>query len=230
MGTININPDADGDLHDASLHNDKFQTILNEINGNLDANNLVNPDSFLMFTSNAGRTFTGAVPNDSAGHTTAAFYPWTGWSPTATITDSTTQMSTANPWIPINGANNCNIIVNSQTYNTTGQTITLVSAGAIYRQTPAYNNVDVTLRLQKSATTSVAGAWADMATIVFNPYAAAAANNSVTAFTSTGTMTVENGRYFRALIQNNAGTALSGTELAVAGIWLTMTFKVPHTD
>ena len=230
MGTISINPDADGDLHDASLHNNKFQTILNEINGNLDANNLANPNSFLMFTSNAGRAYTGVIPTDSGGDTTAAFYPWTGWSPTATVADSTTQMSTALPWIPINGANECNIIVNSQAYNTSGQTIALVAAGAIYRQTSGYNNVNVTLRLQRSTTTSVAGAWEDMATMVFNPYAAASANSSVSAFASTGTMTVANGYYFRALIQNNAGTALSGTELAVAGIWLTMTFKVPHTN
>jgi hypothetical protein len=230
MGTISINPDADGDLHDASLHNDKFQTILNEINGNLDANNLANPNSFLTFTSNAGRTFTGAVPNDSAGDTTAAFYPWIGWSPTNTIADSTTQMSLATPWLPANGANNCNVIVNSQACNTSGHLITLVSANAIYRQMSTYNNANVTLRLQRSATTSVAAAWEDMATMVFNPFAAATANNSVSAFASTSNMTVANGHYFRALVQNNAGTALSGTELAVAGIWLTMTFKVAHTN
>tara|TARA_R100000808_G_C2155025_1_gene166661 strand:+ start:10205 stop:10885 length:681 start_codon:yes stop_codon:yes gene_type:complete len=226
MGTISINPDADGDLHDASLHNDKFQTILNEINGNLDANNLANPNSFLTFTSNAGRSYTGAIP----GGAHAVFYPWTGWSPTATVTDPTTQMSTALPWVPISGANECNIIVNSQAYNTSGQIIALVSAGAIYRQTPGYNNANVTLRLQRSATTSVAGAWEDMATMVFNPFAAAAANNSVSAFASTSNMTVANGHYFRALVQNNAGTALSGTELAVAAISLTMTFKVAHTN
>ena len=40
MATISsIVPDADGDLHDASLHNQKFNTILNEINGNIDAEN-----------------------------------------------------------------------------------------------------------------------------------------------------------------------------------------------
>ena len=46
MATISsIVPDADGDLHDASLHNQKFNTILNEINGNIDADNLKYPDA-----------------------------------------------------------------------------------------------------------------------------------------------------------------------------------------
>jgi hypothetical protein len=51
MAKIFIQPDADGDLHTAALHNDKFQVILNEINGNLDEKNLKYPNSIVVFES-----------------------------------------------------------------------------------------------------------------------------------------------------------------------------------
>ena len=55
MATISsIVPDADGDLHDASLHNQKFNTILNEINGNIDADNLKYPDAMQTWSFSCG--------------------------------------------------------------------------------------------------------------------------------------------------------------------------------
>jgi hypothetical protein len=47
-------PDVDGDLHTAALHNSKFQTILNELNGNIDLDNLKYPKSFMTLSCRAG--------------------------------------------------------------------------------------------------------------------------------------------------------------------------------
>jgi len=52
-----ILPDVDGDLHTADLHNTKFNTILNEINGNLDLDNLKYPKSFMTLSWRAGAAY-----------------------------------------------------------------------------------------------------------------------------------------------------------------------------
>jgi hypothetical protein len=92
MAKIFIQPDADGDLHTAALHNDKFQSVLNEINGNIDETNLKYPNSILTLHSSAGLSSRGFLGGD-AGYDTNARIPmgWVhvlagqyvnGWSPT----------------------------------------------------------------------------------------------------------------------------------------------------
>ena len=77
MAKIFIQPDADGDLHTAALHNDKFQSVLNEINGNIDETNLKFPNSILTLHSSAGLTSTGFIGSDG-GYDTATRNPF-GW-------------------------------------------------------------------------------------------------------------------------------------------------------
>tara|TARA_R110001599_G_scaffold11848_3_gene55855 strand:+ start:2030 stop:2710 length:681 start_codon:yes stop_codon:yes gene_type:complete len=54
MAKVFIQPDSDGDLHTAAMHNNKFQVVLNEINGNLDEKNLKYPNSIFTLESDAG--------------------------------------------------------------------------------------------------------------------------------------------------------------------------------
>jgi hypothetical protein len=230
MGTISINPDADGDLHDASLHNDKFQTILNEINGNLDANNLANPDSFFPLLCGAGRSFQ-ATFTDSAGDTIPDLFPYVGWTHTDDPVDRTDQMELGVPYVPTPVANGCNIITNSQFRNVTNNVMTLIGGSLIYRQTVAYNTAVVTLRVQR-ASSIASTTWADMATIDFSPGTAAPANISISTFTTTPVTNLGVNDFYRVLVQNNSATALSGTPgvLAVAYVQFTAIFKVSHTD
>lgn len=218
MGTISINPDADGDLHDASLHNDKFQTILNEINGNLDANNLANPNSFLTLTSFAGNSY----------HPTGPIYPWVGWTTADTVTDRTTQADLNNPFIPSLATSACNIMVQSQFQNTTGSPMTLHAGSFIYQQAPAFNSAAVILYAQSN--TVIGNGWTDMATMTFNPNAGGVTNANVSAFATTPSVSLPNGSFFRVLVQNNAATALSGSALALYYACFTATFKIPHTN
>tara|TARA_R100001594_G_C4052587_1_gene265287 strand:- start:2000 stop:2680 length:681 start_codon:yes stop_codon:yes gene_type:complete len=59
MAKVFIQPDSDGDLHTAAMHNNKFQVILNEINGNLDEKNLKYPNSIFTLESDAGLSSEG---------------------------------------------------------------------------------------------------------------------------------------------------------------------------
>ena len=54
MAYISIPADSDGDLHDANMHNNKFNTIADKINGNIDHDNLAFPrsDFIMSFSSN----------------------------------------------------------------------------------------------------------------------------------------------------------------------------------
>tara|TARA_R100000655_G_scaffold85881_1_gene125804 strand:- start:114 stop:740 length:627 start_codon:yes stop_codon:yes gene_type:complete len=54
MAYINITGDSDGDLHDASLHNNKFGAIASVLNGNIDRENLANPHSIYTMTFEGG--------------------------------------------------------------------------------------------------------------------------------------------------------------------------------
>ena len=51
MGLISVRKDVDGDVHDASDHNDKFSLIADTINGNIGLENLANPYSVMTWRS-----------------------------------------------------------------------------------------------------------------------------------------------------------------------------------
>jgi hypothetical protein len=76
MAKVFIQPDSDGDLHTAAMHNNKFQVILNEINGNLDEKNLKYPNSILVLESDAGVSSSGMKVGGAA--TEPQRYP-VGW-------------------------------------------------------------------------------------------------------------------------------------------------------
>lgn len=223
MGTISINPDADGDLHSAALHNNKFQTILNEINGNLDANNLANPNSFLTLTSFAGRSAVVIAGGSSAG----TYYPLLGWTPTATVTDEATQASLTAPMLPTGVVDGCNIVVDSQFRNTTGGSMTLHTATAAYQTNAALGNASVILRVQQNST--VGNGWTDMATMTFNP-SAAASNVSTSSFASLPVPVLASNNFFRVLVQNDSAVALGASPNALPYLSFTATFKVAHTN
>jgi hypothetical protein len=96
MAKIFIQPDADGDLHTAALHNDKFQSVLNEINGNIDETNLKYPNSIFTLhssasISDAGFKGSGGAPSEAQRYpvgwlniTSAPLYAW-GWTPLSSI-------------------------------------------------------------------------------------------------------------------------------------------------
>jgi hypothetical protein len=54
MAYINITGDSDGDLHDAAMHNNKFGAIASVLNGNINADNLANPDGIYTMTFSGG--------------------------------------------------------------------------------------------------------------------------------------------------------------------------------
>ena len=75
MAKVFIQPDSDGDLHTAAMHNNKFQVILNEINGNLDEKNLKYPNSRFVLSSSAGP---GGIGYTAAGASVTERHPH-GW-------------------------------------------------------------------------------------------------------------------------------------------------------
>ena len=91
MAKIFIQPDADGDLHTAALHNDKFQSVLNEINGNIDETNLKFPNSILTLHSSAGLSGRGFQGSDGGYATQDQRYPTGGISCTSFRTPFTRQ-------------------------------------------------------------------------------------------------------------------------------------------
>jgi len=214
MGTISINPDADGDLHDASLHNNKFQTILNEINGNLDEHNLEKPNCIISTQFGAPRSYV-----EIAGP--AFYYPFGQWGFPAVPTDRQSRLNESgvatynSEFAPQTIANACNIYLNSMFRNTTGNTMTIIPSPELWlQQSRAYNSANVVAYMQKSASFD-GNAWADMATATFNPSHGGAATevvNTTVAFTITDNA-LPAGNWFRILIQNNSGTALSGTAI-----------------
>ena len=205
MGIISINPDADGDLHDASLHNIKFQTILNEINGELDETNLKYPKSIIQFP------FSARSGTLAGGGTNLVQIPW---GPPDLATDRSTKLEIAvfpqYDFAALGGAGNCHIYLNSITANVTGQTMNLMPGGGIitWQATTHYSNNDIIVYFQKS--TAINGdAWEDMATATISPYVAANAEHRSSTFTIIDGALQAN-HFFRVLVQNNAGAALYG--------------------
>lgn len=209
MGIISINPDADGDLHDASLHNIKFQTILNEINGELDETNLKYPKSIIQFPFSAR---SGVLDY------TGTSLPQIAWGPTDVAADRQTQLEPVSGAAPtpgtygypaLSGAGNCNIYLNSITANVTGQTINLVapSAGVLtWQATQNFTNNNIVVYFQKSATIN-GNAWEDMASATINPFHATGENRSSTFTIIDGVLQANH--FFRVLVQNNAGALLT---------------------
>jgi hypothetical protein len=54
MGFISIPADTDGDLHNAAMHNSKFNAIVDVLNGNIDHENLEFPESVYTLNFSAG--------------------------------------------------------------------------------------------------------------------------------------------------------------------------------
>jgi hypothetical protein len=226
MATISINPDVDGDLHSAALHNDKFQTILNEINGNLDAANLLYPKSVIQFP------FSARSGTLAGGGTNLIQVPW-GFPETPT--DKQDELVTSGfphyNYATVVGANGCHIYLNSITANVTGQTMSLMAGGGIltWQATSNFTNNNIIVYFQKSATIN-GNAWEDMANATISPHIVANAENRSSTFTITDGNLLT-GWFFRVLVQNNAGAALiigggalTGPPLSSGAAY----FTVPH--
>lgn len=93
MAYINITGDSDGDLHDANMHNSKFGAIASVLNGNINRDNLANPDSIVVwrFDAGPGQPHGGATVSES-------------W---VRLSSSTTAAVTANDHTGANSAVNC---------------------------------------------------------------------------------------------------------------------------
>jgi len=78
MAYISIPADSDGDLHDANMHNNKFNTIADKINGNIDHDNLAFPQSIYTWNFSAGKHYDhgGTSNRESSGYTNCT--PTTG--------------------------------------------------------------------------------------------------------------------------------------------------------
>lgn len=223
MGIISINPDADGDLHDASLHNVKFQTILNTMNGNLDAANLAAPKSVIHFPFSAR---SGVL---AGGGTNLIQIPW---ATTTTPTARDRQMETAAPlynYGVITSANGCHIYLNSITANVTGQAMVLMANGGVitWQASSNFTNSVIIVYFQK-ATAINSNSWEDMAFATINPHVAANAENRSSTFTVTDT-TLPANSFFRVLVQNNPGSVLiagtaTGPPLSSGAAF----FTIPH--
>ena len=209
MGTISINPDADGDLHDASLHNDKFQTVVNEINGQIDENNLKYPNCIIPVQFGAAVSF--GLLAGPVNH-----FQWASWGHPATASDKTSPLNVTGvatmvgQMLPQIGAGECNLYMNSMFRNTTGNAMTIPAGTTMWFQRSAvYNAANITVYLQKASGSTAA--WSDMGSVVIDPRGAAAATtgvNSEATFALTDA-SLPDTYWFRVLVQNNAGTALS---------------------
>jgi hypothetical protein len=150
-----ILPDVDGDLHTADLHNTKFNTILNEINGNLDQDNLKYPKSFMTLSCRAGVSYdiadgaTAAANRNPYGYITLTGVTSSG------VADAPGAFRVAND-SPHALTNSFHQVPSGSSY-----TIQDVNVVTIKRATTWFvSGEDFTLTLQKCAT--LTGTWSTL--------------------------------------------------------------------
>jgi len=78
MAYITIPGDSDGDLHDAAMHNSKFGAIASVLNGNIDLENLANPNNFGTFHFHGTGISSGAELYEIPSATSGSFSALTG--------------------------------------------------------------------------------------------------------------------------------------------------------
>ena len=85
MAFINITGDSDGDLHTAALHNNKFGAMASLLNGNIDKDNLANPQNIytMTFSGGPGTQLVTGPANDSES-----------WVSIASLTSATADSNT----------------------------------------------------------------------------------------------------------------------------------------
>jgi len=222
MSLIVVPPDSDGTVHDASLHNDKFDIIVNALNGNVDHENLRNPYSILSWNSFA----THFIVTDSATHTHNQVL---GWYETTSLTEQI--VTGANPFIPDVTADKTHIIMNSQ--RRAGSDYVMVGVSALIRKHSNFPaSKPYVLHFQKGTTIDPTGGGANfttMATLSFDPFiAATTVMADVSSAISISVPALNQNEYFRIAMLNP--DTVSGSSPTLPDVWIETYFKTLHVS
>jgi hypothetical protein len=221
-----ILPDVDGDLHTAALHNSKFQTILNELNGNIDLDNLKYPKSFMTLSCRAGAAY-----DNSAGSGAAAARNPFGYIQISAVDGSTIADS---PNIFVTNNDRIHVLTNSfhQVPANSSYTIEDVNVVAIKRNATYFTDSgvgtagDFKFTLQKCAT--LTGTWTNLWQVddddLFN--SAGDIFAEVGASEAPSVTTVASTNWIRFTLQNPSGWG-AGTKLAPE-LMVNVVVKVSH--
>jgi hypothetical protein len=215
MSFIIIPPDSDGAVHDAALHNTKFTTIINELNGNIDHENLKNPFSSVSWNSFG----THYVVTDGGGDTHEQVV---GWYATSSIKG---QIVTAvAPFVPNKLANGTNVIMNS--HRRADLDYVLVGASIIVRRHNAFPAGNFRLELQKGTDVTGAVLYSEMANVSFTPLIGAGLVDVFDVPNLAITLSALNrNEYFRIALQNPNAVITT-----VPDMWIETYFKTLHVN
>ena len=219
-------PDVDGDLHTAAMHNSKFQTILNELNGNIDLDNLKYPKSFMTLSCRAGTS------NDIVdGGTPANQNPYGYINIGTTATVSTIADA---PGVFRTGNNEVHVLTNSfhQVPSGSSYTIEDVNVVAIKRNATFFTDSGVgtagdwTFTLQKCAT--LTGTWSTLWEVDDDDLFNSAGNIFAEIGSGVGASpsTVASTNFIRFILTNPSGWA-SGSKLGPE-LMVNVVVKVSH--
>ena len=214
-------PDVDGDLHTAAMHNSKFQTILNELNGNIDLDNLKYPKSFMTLSCRAGTS------NDIVdGGTPANQNPY-GY--IAIGTTATVSAIASDPGVFRTGNDEVHVLTNSfhQVPSGSSYTIEDVNVVAIKRGTGFYTTGSAgnfTFTLQKCAT--LTGTWSTLWTTKETLLASGNEFAEIGSGVGASPSTVASTNFIRFILTNPSGWA-SGSKLGPE-LMVNVVVKVSH--
>ena len=215
-------PDVDGDLHTAALHNSKFQTILNELNGNIDLDNLKYPKSFMTLSCRGGISYDIADGGGSAANRNPYGYIEVLAAASSAIQNPPGQFNTAN--------DKFHVLTNSfhEVPDNSSYTIERVNVVTIDRTGTGFykSGENFTVTLQKSD--AVTGVWSTLWTTTtdFNTAGASDIFAEVGSGISPSVTTVAAGNWIRFLLTNPASWS-AGTKLAPE-LTVNVVVKVSH--
>ena len=152
-------PDVDGDLHTAAMHNSKFQTILNELNGNIDLDNLKYPKSFMTLSCRAGAAYDTADGGTAANRNPFG-YIQIGSETNSTIADSPNIFHTGNDRIHLL-TNSFHQVPSGSSYTIQDVNVIAIKRNATYfTDSGVMTAGDWKFTLQKCAT--LTGTWTNL--------------------------------------------------------------------
>ena len=220
MTYINLTGDSDGDLHTAAMHNAKFGAIASVLNGNIDANNLAAPQSYLTWT--LGTAYTAVVTSGGGAANTGVgsadtFLLTTG-------TDPTVGPLSAADYVTAQAANNYLLLADS--YRKAPADLTHVATNAIVYRYPSGGSGTFELIFQKAS--AITGTYENFATGTFNLTASGSVMEP-TEISMSGSYTLSPNDYFRVLYRVPPGGYPSSTgDLDIPLLKIQLTFKALH--
>lgn len=204
MAYITITGDSDGDLHTADMHNSKFGAIASVINGNIDLENLTNPNS------RGHITFSNSNQNLAATYLELATS--TSPNPNASVGDK--------------AAGKFNLLINSIFKAPFPLTITSVNF-CILSTSSYVNGENFVLSLQASNGTDPSTATYNTVGVINTDFQAGSSSFSDETPSSLANTSVGQGEYIRLVISQPS--TFSGSTQFAGPTSVTIGFKTEHT-